>query len=156
MNWLVLIDIDQTLSAGIGGGAEPADRRAWQHRLERPIAAVPAAVRALPRVMELARVAVVTGRPAHTKAATAAWLRRCFPRLSCELHLCPVGVDAPVHKAAVFRRYRATFGDRICAIDDERYPGGPRHFFAPPMGWARLIAHLEAEIGETSKIGIDT
>lgn len=156
MKWLVLVDIDNTLARS-SLGIHPGDRTAWARELARPIRAIPLAVQTLPTVAELADVAIVSGRPDHVEPQTCRWLRRRFPDISYQLHLCPVGTDPKAFKAGVYRDYRRSYAGRICAIDDVRYDG-PRHFFTAPRGWPALLVFLQAvsdEAGEPVADGLE-
>lgn len=144
--WLCMVDIDRTLARS-ALGVHPGDRGEWLRRLALPIRPIPAAQRALAEVAQLADVVYVTGRPDYAEPQTRTWLTRYFGGVpSIGLHLCAIGTKPSAHKASIWASYRARYGGRICAIDDQPWPG-PRHFFVPPASWGPLVAFLRGHHG---------
>ncbi len=148
MKWLVLVDIDNTLTRGnVDLQIHPGKREEWRACLERPIRPSMSAARAMQYVAELADLAIVSGRPDYTADQTGRWLRRHFGHTWLGVHLCPVGTDPRAFKAATWASYRGRYADRICAIDDVQWRG-PKHFFRAPGGWPALLGHLRAVASE--------
>lgn len=148
MKWLVLVDIDGTLTRGnVDLQIHPGQRDAWRACLERPIRPSLAAARAMSDIAQMADFAVVSGRPDYTAEQTGKWLRRHFDQKPLAVHLCPVGTDPREFKASIWASYRGRYADRICAIDDVPWRG-PRHFFRAPTGWPALLGHLRAVSSE--------
>lgn len=139
--WLGMVDIDRTLAKPAGLSIHPGQRAEWEKRLAQPIRPIAMARQLMPEVADLADIAIVSGRPDYVEPQTTKWLRRHFHMTPIGTHLCPVGTDPIEFKSSVCAKYRSKYRQRICAIDDVRYPG-PAHFFLAPQQWPQLLAHL--------------